>query len=100
MVLVVAEVDAAKEGEPGVRVGRSAVDELEGGRELAVDLDWDLVHHSTGMLDGVEPVVAGHLHFGEVGAGHGAHSLQCTFGQTVRELAACRGAGVILDCSL
>ena len=91
MVLVVVEVDDAEERKPGAGVWRSAVHELEGRREMAVDLDRDLVHHPTRMLDGVEPVVAWHLRFGEVGAAHRAHGLPRALGQAVGGLAACGG---------
>ena len=60
--------------------------QLEQGHELPVDLGGDLVHHSTCMLVGMEPLVPGHLLLCEIGTSHGRDGGPCAFGETVRGL--------------
>ena len=60
--------------------------QLERGRELPVDLGGDLVHHSTCVLDGMEPVIPGHLFLGKAGPIHGRDGGTGALGETVRGL--------------
>ena len=53
------------------------------GGELAVDLQRDLIHHPTGMLDGVELVVPRYLLLCQIRAGHGGNGTTCALGKTV-----------------
>ena len=61
MIGGVAEEDNEKEGKPGARVWTSVADEFEGGSELIINIDCDLVRHLAGVLDSMEPVVVGQL---------------------------------------
>ena len=63
------------------------VDEFKQVGEFSVDLGWDLVGNLAVVLDGVEPVVPGHLFLGRVCSSHGTDCDQCTFGQRVGGLA-------------
>ena len=55
--------------------------------EFSVDLGRDLVGHSARVLNGVEPVVPGHLFLGHVCSSHGADCGPCTSSQSVGGLA-------------
>ena len=59
------------------------MDKFKQGGGFAVNLGQYLVGHSAQVLDGVEPVVLGHLFLGHVRLSHGADCGPCTFGQPV-----------------
>ena len=67
------------------------MDKFKQGGEFTVDLGRDLVGHLVRVLDGVEPVVLGHLFLGHVRSSHHTDCGPCTFGHPVGGLAPGRG---------
>ena len=63
------------------------VEDFKRGGEFSFNLGQDLVAHSARVLDGVEPVVPGHLFLGYVRLSHGTGCGPCTFGQPFGRLA-------------
>ena len=55
--------------------------------EFSVDLGRDLVGHLACMLNGVEPVIPGHLSLGHVCSSLGANCGPCTVSQPIGGLA-------------
>ena len=82
-VLRLVEVDNREEREPGAGVRRDMMNKFKEGGERAVDLQGDLIHHPTGMLDGVKPVVLMHLFLRQMSAGHGGNDTPCALSKAV-----------------
>ena len=57
------------------------------GGEFSVDLVQDLVGHLARVLNGVEPLILGHLFLGHVCLSHGTDCGPCTFSQPIGGLA-------------
>ena len=68
------------------------MDELKRRGQLRVDLCWEVVTHTTRMLDSEEPEALRHAHVGKVGPSHANDGLPTVFDKAVLRLAPGGGA--------
>ena len=100
IVLVLVEVCNREERGPGAGARGDVMDKFKRSGEFSVDLGWDLIGHSARVLNGVEPVVPGHLFLGHVRLIHGSDCGPCKFNQSVSVLSPGRGTNDLGLCAI